>query len=68
MCAGAILMSQLGKVVFGARDPRQGCCGSVYDLPSDPALGGRTRWVEDPSMQCIAILEVFFAQKREKSR
>ena len=38
MCAGAMVMSQLGQCVFGAADPHQGCCGSVYDLPGDAAL------------------------------
>ena len=44
MCAGAMVMSQLGQCVYGAADERQGCCGSVYDLPGDPALGGTTKW------------------------
>ena len=44
MCAGAMVMSQLGRCVFGAADERQGCCGSLYDLPGDPALGAVTRW------------------------
>ena len=30
MCAGAIVMSRLSRVVYGARDPAAGCCGSVY--------------------------------------
>ena len=32
MCAGALLMSRLGRCVFGAADPEMGCCGSVVDL------------------------------------
>ena len=39
MCAGAIVMSRLSRVVYGARDPAAGCCGSVYRLSEDPALG-----------------------------
>lgn len=35
MCAGAILQCRLSRLVFGAFDPRAGCCGSLYDLLSD---------------------------------
>ena len=65
MCAGAMVMSRLGRCVFGAADPEKGCCGSVYDLPADPALGGSTRWTagvrED---ECRELLRAFFAQRR----
>ena len=44
MCAGAMVMSRVGRCVFGAADPEKGCCGSVYDLPADPALHGATVW------------------------
>ena len=39
MCAGAIVMSGLDAVIFGAADERAGCAGSVYALPEDPAFG-----------------------------
>ena len=44
MCAGALVMSRLGRCVFAAADPAAGCCGSLYDLPADPALHSRTVW------------------------
>ena len=47
MCAGAMVMSRLGRCVYGAADPDMGCCGSVYDLPADPALHAQTRWEQD---------------------
>ena len=47
MCAGAMVMSRLGRCVYGAADPEMGCCGSVYDLPADPALHAQTRWEQD---------------------
>ena len=66
MCAGAMVMSQLTECVFGAADTRQGCCGSVYDLPGDAALQGVTCWragvLED---ECAALLRDFFAARRE---
>ena len=66
MCAGAMVMSQLTECVFGAADTRQGCCGSVYDLPGDAALQGVTRWragvLQD---ECAALLRDFFSARRE---
>ncbi|MBR4429604.1 MAG: nucleoside deaminase [Clostridia bacterium] len=41
MCAGALMMAEIDQCVFGASDPRQGCCGSVYTLPEDPAFTHR---------------------------
>lgn len=65
MCAGAMVMSQLSACVFGASDARQGCCGSVYDLPGDPALGAATVWQGGVmAEECAALLKDFFASKR----
>ena len=65
MCAGALLMSRLGRCVFGAADPEAGCCGSVYDLPADPLLHGSTVWEHSgPEDECRALLDRFFRQKR----
>lgn len=69
MCAGAMLMAQLGQCVYGATDPRLGCCGSVYDLPDDPALGGRTQWVAGVcAEECAALLQNFLREKRTEVR
>ena len=68
MCAGAMLMSQLGRCVWGAPDPERGCCGSVYDLPADPALHGVTRWEEGVLREVSeALLRDFFADRRRKA-
>ena len=56
MCAGALVMSRVGRCVFGAGDPELGCCGSVYDLPADPALHGVTLWEQDPDQAAYAAL------------
>ncbi len=67
MCAGAMLMSQLSRCVYGAADEKQGCCGSVYDLPADPALSGTTRWQSGVmEAECGRLLRDFFAVRREK--
>lgn len=65
MCAGAMVMSQLEKCVYGAADARQGCCGSVYDLPGDAALHGVTRWQGGVmAEECAALITAFFARRR----
>lgn len=67
MCSGALLMSRLGRCVFGAADPEAGCCGSIYDLPADPLLHGTTVWVHGVmEPECRALLDRFFSQKRQK--
>jgi tRNA(adenine34) deaminase len=38
MCAGALVMARLRRLVFGASDPKAGSCGSLYNLCSDPRL------------------------------
>ena len=69
MCAGAMVMSRLGKCVYGAPDPERGCCGSVYDLPADPALGAATRWTAGiRGEECAELLEGFFRRRREKRK
>ncbi len=68
MCAGAMLMAQLTDCVYGAADERQGCCGSVYDLPGDPALSGTTRWQSGVmAEECGQMMSDFFARRREKA-
>lgn len=65
MCAGALVMSQLDRCVFGAYDGKRGCCGSVYDLPGDPALMGRTRWQAGVmAEECRELLDACFAGLR----
>ena len=65
MCAGALMMAEADACVFGAYDPRQGCCGSVYALPEDPAFFHRVSCaggvLEQP---CREALNGFFQSKR----
>lgn len=38
MCAGAIILSRISRLVFGAMDPKAGACGSLFDLPAERRL------------------------------
>ena len=66
MCAGAALLARVGRVVFGAEDPKAGAVGSLYNLGADPRLNHefevRARVMQD---ECAALLTDFFATKRE---
>ena len=65
MCSGALLMSRLGRCVFGVADPEAGCCGSIYDLPADPLLHGHTVWEQsDAGSECRELLNRFFSERR----
>ena len=66
MCAGAIVHARVGRVVFGARDPRSGAAGSVFDLlPSDQRFNHRTEaegGVE--AEEAGRMLKAFFRARR----
>ena len=65
MCAGAAVSAHVGRVVFGAWDPKMGACGSVWDIPRDPHIGfspevhGGVR-----ERECAALLSDWFAAHR----
>lgn len=65
MCAGAMVMACLERCYFGAKDERQGCCESLYALPSDPAFYHRVSCVGGlMKAECAELLKGFFSQKR----
>lgn len=67
MCAGAIILSRLSRVVFGAWDPKAGAAGSVFDVLRDRRLNHRPEVItgvrED---ECGQILRSFFAERRSE--
>src|SRR5580704_4586811 len=65
MCAGALVAARLGRLVYGASDPRAGACGTLYNLCADPRLNHElavTAGVQEA--ECAALLTSFFARKR----
>ncbi len=68
MCMGAILHARVGRLVFGARDPRWGAAGSLYDLGSDPRFNHRIEVISGVCSQaCSRIMLNFFKTKRNKA-
>jgi tRNA(adenine34) deaminase len=65
MCAGAIVLARVARVVFGAWDPKAGAAGSVWDLLRDRRLNHRPEVVGGVREQeCAALLAEFFAARR----
>jgi len=65
MCAGALVLGRLPRVVYGAHDPKAGACGSVLDVLGEPRLNHRPDvsggLLED---DCAELLRSFFASRR----
>ena len=65
MCAGAILLSRIPRVVFGATDPKAGACRSLFRLLDDERLNHRAEVTGGVcSDRCAAMLTEFFRGKR----
>ncbi len=69
MCAGAIVLARIKRVVFGAKDPKAGACGSVFNLVQDPRLNHQVEIVSGVrELECVAIISEFFDTIRKKSK
>jgi tRNA(adenine34) deaminase len=65
MCAGAIVLARLPRVVFGADDPKAGAAGSVLDILADPRLNHRPEVTGGIlATEAAALLQDFFATRR----
>lgn len=65
MCAGAMVHSRIGTLVFGARDLKTGAAGSLIDVLHHPGMNHRVEIVEGTlSDECSGVLSEFFRQRR----
>ena len=65
MCAGALVAGRVGRVVFGAADPKAGACGSLYNLCADPRLNHAVDVTHGVlAAEAGALLTAFFAGRR----
>lgn len=67
MCAGALINARVGQLVYGAREPKTGCCGSLYNLIADERMNHRIPCIEGVMREeCEKIMKDFFAERRNK--
>lgn len=65
MCAGAMVHARIGRLVYGATDPRAGAAGSAFDVLRSPALNHRLEVTGGVlQAECQALLLDFFRQRR----
>ncbi len=67
MCAGALILARIKQLVFGAKDPKTGACGSVFDIPKEKNLNHRFK-IKSGIMEqdCASLLSEFFKKKRRR--
>lgn len=65
MCAGALVLARLPRVVFASDDPKAGAVGALYDIPRDPRLNHTVEVVRGVlAEEAAAQLRAFFAARR----
>ena len=65
MCAGAMVLARVPRVVYGAEDPKAGAAGSVLDVLAEPRLNHRPEVAGGLlAAESSELLRAFFAQRR----
>ncbi|MHC4990949.1 MAG: tRNA adenosine(34) deaminase TadA [Planctomycetota bacterium] len=68
MCAGAMVNARLGRVIYGARDPKAGACHTLYSIPTDRRLNHEVEVIGDVlADECSALLKDFFRARRRSN-
>ena len=67
MCAGALVLARLGRLCFGAEEPKTGACGSILNIVQHKQLNHQVD-VHNGILaaQCSSILSEFFQKKRKE--
>jgi tRNA(adenine34) deaminase len=66
MCAGAIIQARVSRLVFGARDPKAGACGSVFNRPSERRLNHRVEVCGGVlELESQELMQTFFRRLRQ---
>jgi tRNA(adenine34) deaminase len=69
MCAGLLVNARVGRLVYGASDPKAGACRSLYRLADDARLNHRCEIVAGVrAAECAALLRDFFRRRRAENR
>jgi tRNA(adenine34) deaminase len=69
MCAGALVNARLGRLIYGATDPKAGACHTLYTIPVDQRLNHRVTMIGGVlAARCQKLLKDFFQQRRQANR
>ena len=69
MCAGAIVQARIPRVVYGAKNPKAGCAGSVLYVLNEPKLNHQVDVTEGVlKEECAAMMKEFFKRFRKKEK
>ena len=69
MCAGAIVQSRIPTVVYGAKDPKGGCCGTIYNLLEEQRFNHQCEVISGIlEEECGQLLSDFFRELRQKKK
>lgn len=69
MCAGAIVLTRIHKLFFGAFDPKKGGCGSLYNILQDKRLNHHVEIVTNVlEKDCMGLLNQFFKEIRQENK
>ena len=68
MCAGALVLARLDRLVYGCDDPKAGACGSLYNIVQDDRLNHRLEITSGVlADECSKLLQDFFQQRRSEN-
>jgi tRNA(adenine34) deaminase len=69
MCAGAMVLARIARLVYGARDSKAGAAGSLFDVVREPKLNHRVAVTAGVlETECSAVLSGFFRERRVESK
>jgi tRNA(adenine34) deaminase len=68
MCAGALVLARIKRLVYGCKDPKAGACESLYHIVQDPRLNHSIEVSTGIlAKDCSALLRDFFQRRREEN-
>lgn len=68
MCAGALVLARIERLIFACRDPKAGACGSLYNIVQDERLNHRLEITEGIlAEECAKMLQDFFKKRRNST-
>jgi tRNA(adenine34) deaminase len=69
MCAGALVLARVDRLVYGCDDPKAGACKSLYNIVQDERLNHRLEVTSGVLQeQCRQQLQEFFSRRREENK